>query len=112
MGKPLWVAVLTVLMGSSLPAQNGPDFTGRWILESPSQPAPDTPRALSVRQALVKTNIRGEPMTPFFKDITIERQFESTTLSETHQIGVEGGVVPGLGSDLRCRAGLPSSQSM
>lgn len=91
-GKALWV-VLAVLMGSSLPVQNGPDFTGRWIRESPS-PAPDTPRALSTE---VRTNIRGEPMRPFFKDITIERQFESTTRSETHQIGVGGGMVPGLG---------------
>src|SRR5438128_636882 len=77
MGKALWVVVLTVLVGSSLPAQDGPDFTGRWILESPSQPAPDTPMALSVRQSLVSTNVRGEPMRPFFKDITIEREFES-----------------------------------
>jgi hypothetical protein len=99
MGKALWVVVLIVLAGSSLPAQDGPDFTGRWILESPSQPAPDNPRALSVRQSLVSTNVRGEPMRPFFKDITIERQFESSTRSETHQIGVVGGEVPGLGSD-------------
>jgi hypothetical protein len=99
MGKALWVVVLTVLVGLSLPAQDGPDFTGRWVLESPSQPAPDTPRTLTVRRSLVSTNVRGEPMRPFFKDITIEREFESSTRSETHQIGVVGGVVPGLGSD-------------
>jgi hypothetical protein len=101
MGKALWVVVLTVLVGSSLPAQDGSDFTGRWILESPSQPAPDTPRALSVRQSLVSANVRGEPMRPFFKDITIEREFESGTRSETHEIGVVGGVLPALGSDGR-----------
>lgn len=99
MGKALWVVVLTVLVGSSLPAQDRPDFTGRWILESPSQPASDTPRALSVRQSLVSTNVRGEPTRPFFKDITIERQFQSSAHSETDQIGVVGGVVPGFGSD-------------
>src|SRR5438094_4347015 len=101
MGKALWVVVLTVLVGSSLPAQDGPDFTGRWILESPSQPAPDTPRALSVRQSLVRTNVRREPMRPFFKDITIEREFESGTRSETHEIGVVGGMLLVPGSDGR-----------
>jgi hypothetical protein len=69
MGKALWVVVLAVLLGSSLPAQVGADFTGRWVLESPSRPAPYIPRALSVRQALVTTNVRGEPIGPFFKDI-------------------------------------------
>jgi hypothetical protein len=98
MGKALWVVVLTVLVGSSLVGQDGPDFTGRWILESPSQPSPDTPGAVSVRQSLVSTNVRGEPMRPFFKDITIERDVEGSTRSETYQIGVMGGVVSGLAS--------------
>jgi len=100
MGK-LWVLVLTVLLGTSLHAQNGPDFSGRWILESRSQPASDIPKALLVRQSLVRTNVRGEPMRPFFRDITIEREFESGTRSETHEIGVVGGVVPGVGPDGR-----------
>ena len=77
----------------------GLDFTGRWILESPSQPDPGIPTVLSVRQSLASTNVRGEPMQPFFKDITIERQFETGTRSETHEIGVIGGTVPGLGAD-------------
>ena len=93
MGKALWVVGLTVLVGASLVAQDGRDFTGRWILESPSRPSPDTPGALSVRQSLVSTNVRGEPMRPFFRDITIEREVEGSTRSETHQIGVTGGVV-------------------
>jgi len=99
MGKVLRVVLLIALMGSSLLAQTGVDFTGRWMLDSPSQPDPGIPTALSVRQSLVSTNVRGEPMQPFFKDITIERQFESGTRSETHQIGVVGGTVSGLGPD-------------
>ena len=99
MGKALCGVVLTVLVASSLPAQGGPDFSGRWVLESPSPPAPDTPKALSVRQSVASTNVRGEPMRPFFKAITIDREFESGTRSETHQIGVRGGVVPGLDAD-------------
>jgi hypothetical protein len=98
MGNAFWVLAPAVLLGSSLPAQVRPDFTGRWVLESPSRPAPYIPRALSVRQALLTTHVRGEPIGPFVKDITIEREFESSTTSETHQVGVVGGVVPGLDS--------------
>lgn len=99
MGNALCGVVLTMLVGSSLPAQDGLDFSGRWVLESPSPPAPDTPKALSVRQSVASANVRGEPMRPSFKSITIDREFESGARSETQQIGVRGGVVPGLGAD-------------
>jgi hypothetical protein len=36
---------------------------------------------------------------PFFRDITIERQFETGTRSETHLIGVQGVTVSGLRAD-------------
>ena len=38
-------------------------------------------------------------MEPFFRDITIERQFETSTRSETHLIGVQGGCVSGVRAD-------------
>jgi hypothetical protein len=38
-------------------------------------------------------------MEPSFRDITIERQFETGTRSENHLIGVQGGTVPGLRAD-------------
>jgi hypothetical protein len=93
--------LLIVIVGAAvgLAAQDKPDFSGRWVLASSEQPGPDTPRALSVRQSIVRTTVRGEPMTPFFKDIAIDREFESGTRSETHAIGVIGGVVPGLRKD-------------
>jgi hypothetical protein len=99
LGKALCSVVLVLVVATPRAAQEEPDFSGRWILESPSPPAPDTPRALSVRQSLVRTNVRGEAMKPFFNDITIDREFESGTRSETHQIGVVGGVVPGFRED-------------
>jgi hypothetical protein len=99
MRKALLSGVLAVLLGPALSGQDHPDFSGRWILESPLPPPSDIPRALSVRQALVSRTVRGEPMKPFFKDIVIEREFENVTRSETHQIGVVGGVVSGLGLD-------------
>ncbi len=87
-----------MLLGAFVQAQDGVDFTGRWVLETPSLASAETPHALSVRQSLVTTNVRGEPMRPFFKDITIERQVEGGSRAETHQIGVVGGVVGGLTS--------------
>jgi hypothetical protein len=53
----------------------------------------DIPQALSVSQSLVRTNVRGEPMQPFFKDITVTRVLASSTRSETYHIGGGGGGV-------------------
>jgi hypothetical protein len=98
MHTPLSAIALSMLVGAFAQAQDGVDFTGRWTLESPSSASAETPRALSVRQSLVTTNVRGEPMRPFFQDITIEREVEGSIRAETHQIGVVGGVVGGLTS--------------
>ena len=92
-------SILVVLAVAALAAQDGTDFSGRWVLVSASQPGPDLPRALSVRQELVRTNVRGEPMQPFFKSIAIDRDYESGTRSETHALGVRFGVVPGFARD-------------
>jgi hypothetical protein len=80
-------------------SQDKPDFSGDWILESASESAREIPQALTVRQSLVATNVFGEPMKPFFKDIMVERKFESRAYTETLLIGVEGGVVPGRNPD-------------
>lgn len=96
MRTPLPAVALSMLIRAFVQAQDGVDFSGRWILESPSSASAEAPRALSVRQSLVTTNVRGEPMTPFFKDITIEREVEGSTRAETHRIGVVGGVAGGL----------------
>jgi hypothetical protein len=80
-------------------AQDKPDFSGRWILTTPQQSDTDTLLALSVRQTLVRTTVRGDPMEPFFRDITVGRQCETGTQSATHLIGVQGGTVSGLRAD-------------
>ncbi len=92
----LWVIALCMLVGEGLTAQRGIDFSGRWILVSPSAATSDAPRALSVRQSLLTTNVRGEPMPPFFKDITVEREIQGDTRADTYQIGVVGGIVRGI----------------
>jgi hypothetical protein len=80
--------VVIVWLGSGLAAQEKPDFSGSWILESGSSGA-DIPQALSVSQSLVRTNVRGEPTNPFFKDITVTRALATGTRSDTYPIGVD-----------------------
>jgi hypothetical protein len=98
-GKAVHCAVILVLLaGASLAAQDHPDLSGRWVLESPSQAGPEVPRALSVRRSLVRTMERG-PMKPFFFDMIITREFEKGPRVETYRIGVVGGTVPGVSKD-------------
>ena len=87
-------SVILLLLAAAVTVQDQPDFSGRWILVGASR-GDDTARVLVVRQTVARTNVRGEPMTPFFKDITIEREFASATRSETHAIGIVGGFVSG-----------------
>jgi hypothetical protein len=101
-----WLIVVTVSAVVPLLAQDAPDFSGHWALESASPSAADIPRALWVAMSLVRTNVRGEPMNPFFKDITVARDLANGTSSETYQIGVVGGTVGGRGSG---RNDFPSS---
>ena len=90
----MWFVVVIVSVGSGIAAQDKPDFSGSWILESRSTDA-DIPQTLSVSQSLVLTNVRGEPMTPAFKDITVTRVLATGTRSDTYQIGVVGGTFSG-----------------
>ena len=85
-----------MFVGAFAQAPDGVDFTGRWVLESPAPAPAGAPRALSVRQSLVTTNVHGGPMRPFFRDIIIDREVDGATRHETHQIGVVGGVVGGV----------------
>jgi hypothetical protein len=89
-----YLIVVAVSVVVPLVAQDTPDFSGHWVLES-SPSAADIPRALSVTMSLVRTNVRGEPMNPFFKDITVVRELANGTSSETYQIGVVGGSLGG-----------------
>ena len=91
-----WLIALIALATVGVVAQAEPDFSGRWILTTPQQSKTDTPLALSVRQTLVRTTVRGDTVEPFFRDITIERRFETGSESATHLIGVPGGTVSGL----------------
>ena len=91
-----WPVVLIVLATVTLGAQERPDFSGRWVLSPPIPSGKDIPSVLSVRQSLERTTGGAASTESPFKDITIDRQFESGTTSETHPIGVMGGAVSGL----------------
>jgi hypothetical protein len=88
-----WLSILSMFVAATVAAQDKPDFSGRWILESPADAGPDVARSLTVRQLVVRTNVYGAPMTPFFKELSVERQFGNDVRTETYQIGIEGGVV-------------------
>ncbi len=38
-------------------------------------------------------------MKPYFSELTVAREFDDRTTSETYQIGVHGGTVPGIRED-------------
>jgi hypothetical protein len=102
--------VVAVSLVVPLVAQDTPDFSGHWVLDSASPPAADIPLTLSVTMSLVRTNVRGEPMNPFFKDITVAREFANGASTETYQIGVVGGDVGGtVGGRGNGRTNFPSS---
>jgi hypothetical protein len=86
----LLLAVMTSIL-----TQTQPDFSGRWILESPGSTA-DAVRTIVVEQPVTRTNVRGEPMTPAFLQLSVRRERVTGTSEETHQIGIVGGVVGGV----------------
>jgi hypothetical protein len=91
-------------------AQSQPDFSGRWVLVR-ADPA-DAPAAgtLVVRQPIVRANVYGEPTQPFFKAITIERQFVDLTQIQTYDIGVTGGTVGGIAAGHDPLASVPETR--
>jgi len=91
----LWLVVVAMCLTTRVAAQARPDFSGNWVLESEPPLATASARAISVSMSLVQTNVRGEPMTPYFKDISVVREFADSTSSDTYLIGFVGGVVGG-----------------
>ena len=88
--------VLVMFVAIPLAAQDKPDFSGSWILESAPQSAGDIPKTLTVVEyESARTNVRGEPVPPSFKDITVTRMLDSGAQSETYLIGVVSGFMTG-----------------
>jgi len=96
------VLAIPLLIAYRAVAQDLPDFTCVWILDSVAPPSTDIATTLAVRQSVAQTNVRGEPMKPFFKYLTVTRELVSGSHTETYAIGMTGGKRSG-------RIGLPSS---
>jgi hypothetical protein len=80
------VVVLLTSIATPLAAQDKPDVSGSWILESAQQPGGDVPNALTVSQS----------MNGSFKDIAITRTLANGARSDTYLIGVGGGTLSGV----------------
>ena len=92
----LQLVMVGLLAAMPVAAPDKPDFSGRWTLVTSGETPDDGPRAMTVRQILARTNVRGEPVTPFVKEISIAREFASERRDETHTIGIGGGFVSGV----------------
>jgi hypothetical protein len=73
-----------------------PDFSGRWVLVVALPSDALVPAGLVVRQSIRLTNIHGEPMTPFYDRIGIDRESPAGTVTNTIMIGIRGGAVGGV----------------
>jgi hypothetical protein len=102
--RALGLFVTALLVSDLAAAQDRPDFSGSWVLDSAAQPSADIPKTLIVRQSLAHTNVRGEPMKPFYRTLAVTREFESGLRSEAYLIGVSSATFT-----LSGRAGLPRS---
>lgn len=88
--------VAPVSRGSSAQVPSRPDFSGEWVLVTASGSTAEHASALTVRQTVTRTTMRGEPMTPWFSRMTVVRRFKSGAVSETRDIGTIGATVPGI----------------
>ena len=90
-----WLGLLISLTAGPAAAQEQPDFTGQWVLETPVAADIDAARELSVRQWFEHaTSVRDVPID--IPHVTIERHFPSGLRSESYQIGISGGMTGGL----------------
>jgi hypothetical protein len=93
------LVALTVLAATVQATPDQPDFSGRWVLDTPALANPDTARRLVVLQPITWTNVFGEPMKPAFLSISIRREGVSANSEETRRISVVSGITPGLSKE-------------
>jgi len=86
--------ILTLTLHAGQPA-NQPDFSGHWKLMRATGLA-DAALELDVVQVVTRATIYGAPMDPYYSDIKITRGTPTSTLVETHKIGIIGGILGGM----------------
>ena len=92
---PAWCLVVPFFTTQAA-AQDEPDFSGHWILVSPSDTPPTAARAMAVQMAYTRESVRGNPITPPLVTLTIERTFDAEVGSQRLTIGTTGGWVGGV----------------
>ncbi len=92
---PIGLIALVLLGHAAIAAQDTPDLSGTWVLESTVPPAAGVPRAITFTPSIVRTDVRGEPVKPFVKELTVTRVASDGARSETYQLGVVSGRVGG-----------------
>jgi len=85
--------VLFLALPFSQTSASRPDFSGRWILVDPANAGPEYPKSLTVEQTVTRTNVYGEPMTPFVSDMRVTREFVDGPKTVSYKIGVIWGLV-------------------
>jgi hypothetical protein len=90
-----FIWILWCALAGAAGAQQGTDFSGRWVLVSSAAADPASARFLNVSQPVMRTNQLGGAMPPAFLTLIIEREFSDRVTTETHKIGVQGGLVGG-----------------
>ena len=89
------LAILSMLAAAGAAAQDKPDFSGTWVLADAAGPSPDAARRLTVTMTVLRDNVRGEPIGPFFDTLTVTREFPTGLRPDSYRIGIEGGTVGG-----------------
>jgi|SRR3954449_7918332 len=88
--------VLVLLVSSVAQIPKQPDFSGEWVRLATGASF-DAPATLVVRQRVTRTNIRGEPMAPYFSQLVVERHYSNRVESDSYDIGIVSGTVSGIG---------------
>ena len=90
------LAIVPMLAVATAAAQDKPDVSGTWALADPASVGPDAARNLTLTMTVVRQNVRGEPIGPFFDSLTVTREFATGARSvDSYRLGVEGGTARG-----------------
>jgi hypothetical protein len=94
-------SILFVGVATAVAAQDKPDFSGQWELVATEPSSAGAASRLTVWQPITRANVFGAPMKPAFLELSVERTFADRTTTDTHQIGIQGGMVGGGGFQTR-----------
>ena len=103
--------ILVLLLGQAVAAQDKPDFSGNWILVSPSDSSSNAAQAMTVRESFKRESVRGTPIDPPLITLSVERRFNGAVHSEVHTIGTIGGIVGEVAGNAGTGFGGPSEQT-